>query len=606
MYEDGSVPPKSHLHVGSVGRFRLVGRIARGGMAEIFLARPDDPDATDAGAEVALKRIHPGLRKDAELLDMFRDEASLASKLDHPNVVRILELGDDPGDPNDPAPEDAQVPFIVMEMLRGPNLRDLLTRLQALHRTMPVDLGMLVMLGALRALEHAHELRAADGQSLNLVHRDVSPQNVICTYDGAVKLVDFGVAKAEGRLHRTRAGMIKGKFAYMSPEQVDGLELDGRSDLFALAEVIYELLLRRHPFYAASDMDVLRKILDEAPPDPLELEPDFPPELGQLLMRALQKRPSERFASAAEMAAPIEAWLSSLPRRPTSGHLAGFIRDVFRDRLSEEEEARRAGDEEALIDAMQVGRASVVGMITAEPEPQVQPSPLSSEASDDLPTMVFTQPPDPSASPTPAAPVPEARREPPPSLGRSSQRPPRPGSVRVVPAEVRGEGPRIVASEHAGAVVDPAERGAARDPAADPWQEPSSPPIQPRTVGPRAQTRSTTLRSPESPGRFRLDLLVFVAGFVALVGAVIFALIPAGDARMIVVDSEPSGGRIVLDGRPTGLLTPSTVPFDGSAPMVVEVQKDGHLPCRQVVPAAPVKPPSELRCLLPRRPTADR
>ncbi|MCA9549175.1 MAG: protein kinase [Myxococcales bacterium] len=336
MGVDPSIPPEE--------RYEIIGRIAAGGMAEIYLSRM--LTANGARRECVLKRLMPELQSDHEFVQMFYDEANIASQLSHPNIVRIFELGELDGSL-----------FIAMELLRGVNLRDLLARLHAQNQPIPIPIAVRIACSALEALDYAHRFADAKGRPLNVVHRDVSPQNIIVTYDGTVKLVDFGVAKAEGRLHQTRAGLIKGKFAYMSPEQVSGSQVDGRSDLFALAEVFYEILLKRHPFYANSDMEVLRAILDKDPPHPSSVDGSFPPELGELLMRAMRKAPGDRFASAGQMQDALERFLQNNRTPATVAMLGRFMTDLFADRVQMEQRARDASDDDALIDALTAGRA---------------------------------------------------------------------------------------------------------------------------------------------------------------------------------------------------------------------------------------------------------
>lgn len=533
---DGSLEPR-------LGRFRVLGRIARGGMAEIFIGRPEDPEAADAGAEVALKRLLPELRHDREFVEMFRDEANLASRLDHPNVVRIYEVGDAIG------PNQEAVPFIAMELLRGVNLRDLLARLQENGDRLPVELVMFIAVGALRGLEHAHAYCDAEGESLQIVHRDVSPQNVILTYDGAIKLVDFGVAKAKGRLHETRAGLIKGKFAYMAPEQVDGLELDCRSDLFALAEVIYELSLHHHPFYATSDMEVLRKILDEDPPHPREIDPSFPTVPAQALLRALAKRREDRFPSAAAMANVLAEWLRDQPRRATSSDLATFVRQLFLDRRQQEERARRAGDTDDLVRALQVGRSAPLGM--AEP-----PAPLEGAETDgEVSTLLSFE--DDEEEDTLQSPVPAEGEAENPGTDFARERAPRPESVRVGPAAM-DYGPRIV----------PSERAVARDPAES-------------SFGPGTEAR----RAPATTSP-RWDLIVFITGLLALVGALIFAALPIGPEEVRVqVLSKPPGAAVWVNSVDTGLTTPTHLAHPSSGTILVELRRAGFLPCQRKLSA---------------------
>ncbi len=331
---DPSIPPEE--------RYEIVGRIASGGMAEIYLARLQMANGSER--ECALKRLMPELQSDQEFVQMFYDEANIASQMSHPNIVNIFELGELDGSL-----------FISMEMLRGVNLRDLLARLHAKGQSIPVPIAIRIACSALDALDYAHRFADAKGRPLNVVHRDVSPQNIIVTFDGTVKLVDFGVAKAEGRLHQTRAGLIKGKFAYMSPEQVSGGAVDGRSDLFALAEVFYEMLLKRHPFYAKSDMEVLRAILDTDPPHPSALDGSFPAELGEIFIRAMRKAPGDRFASAGQMQEALERFLQNNRTPATVTMLGQFMSDLFSDRVDMERRARETGDEDALIEALTAG-----------------------------------------------------------------------------------------------------------------------------------------------------------------------------------------------------------------------------------------------------------
>jgi hypothetical protein len=353
---DTSIPPEQ--------RYDIIGRIAAGGMAEIYLSRMQH---NGVEREVVLKRLMPELQNDHEFVQMFYDEATIASQLQHPNIVQIFELGELDGSL-----------FIAMEFLRGVNLRDLLARVHASGATLPIPVACRILCHALAGLEYAHNFADKNGRKLNVVHRDVSPQNIIVTYDGVGKLVDFGVAKAEGRLHQTRAGLIKGKFAYMSPEQVSGGKVDGRSDTFALAEVFYEMLLQRHPFYAQSDMEVLRAILDKDPPHPCSIDSSFPPALGEIFMRAMKKASGDRYQNAAAMQDAIEAYLQEARTPASTSVLSRFVKELFDDRLQAEQRARDARDDDALVDALTVGHAEIA---EAAPAPQAKPRRQSSSAS---------------------------------------------------------------------------------------------------------------------------------------------------------------------------------------------------------------------------------
>ncbi|MBI2375194.1 MAG: serine/threonine protein kinase [Deltaproteobacteria bacterium] len=331
-------------------RYQIVGRIAAGGMAEIYLARMK----SNAGVnrEVVLKRLLPELQSNKEFVQMFRDEARIAAALNHPGIVQIFELGELDGSM-----------FIAMELLKGINLRDLLARVYSKRRALPIPHVVRIACSCLEALEYAHAFSDPRGKKLNVVHRDVSPQNIIVTYEGTVKLVDFGVAKAEGRLHQTAAGMVKGKFAYMAPEQITGGRVDGRADLFALAEVIYEILLRRHPFYAPSDVQVLRAIIEKEPPHPADVDPTFPRRLGDILLRAMQKHRDARFRDAAEMHDALEEYLKLEKTPSTSIAVGRYVREVFADRIDAEQFARESGDDAQLIEVLTAGQAEAVAVL---------------------------------------------------------------------------------------------------------------------------------------------------------------------------------------------------------------------------------------------------
>ena len=330
-------PTDSHTSPPSE-RYEILGRIAVGGMAEIYLAK----DLVHA-REVVLKRLMPGLQSDAEFVRMFYDEANIAARLRHKNIVTIHELGELDGSF-----------FIAMELLKGVNLRELQTRLTESGRTMPMGIGVGIAISALAALDYAHRFTDQYDRSLRLVHRDVSPQNIIVTFDGETKILDFGVAKAEGRLHQTKAGLIKGKFAYMSPEQISGGTIDGRSDIFALGEVLYELFARRHPFYADAEMDMLRAVIDDEPVHPCRVDPQLPAPIGKIILRALRKMPEDRYGSAGLMKKDFEQFASEAGISLNPGLLARFTQDLFRQRLSRLNEARESGDETALVEAMRV------------------------------------------------------------------------------------------------------------------------------------------------------------------------------------------------------------------------------------------------------------
>jgi serine/threonine protein kinase len=276
-----------------VGRYIIVERIAAGGMAELYLARARGIGGFDK--LLALKLVLPHLADDPEFISMFLDEARLAATLDHPNVVHVLDIG-----------QVGAEHFYAMEYVHGRDLRAL-ARVHG-ERAIPLPCAVGITLGAAAGLHHAHERLGHDGRAIGLVHRDVSPSNVLVTYDGVVKVVDFGIARAEARSKATRAGVVKGKQGYMSPEQCRGDAVDRRSDVFGLGILLWELTVGRRLFTGDNDYAVMSKIVFGMVTDPRELVPGYPPRLAEIVMRALQRDPLARQASAHELALELESF----------------------------------------------------------------------------------------------------------------------------------------------------------------------------------------------------------------------------------------------------------------------------------------------------------
>ncbi|MBZ0121928.1 MAG: serine/threonine protein kinase, partial [Sandaracinaceae bacterium] len=232
----------------SVGAYRLVSKVSEGGMASLFLGhhdgKPDEPP-------VAIKVIHENLSEDWQFLRMFVDEALISVRIRHPNVVRVDELGEQNG-----------VYYLVMEFIHGCSLAQLLRAMGRAGRRMRPEIAAYIVAQAAAGLHSAHEMRGHDGQLAGVIHRDISPQNILLAQDGRVKVIDFGIAKAAGRAERTEAGVIKGKLRYMAPEQAVGGELDRRVDVYALGVVLWEMLAMRRFIEGKSDLEILRKVQD--------------------------------------------------------------------------------------------------------------------------------------------------------------------------------------------------------------------------------------------------------------------------------------------------------------------------------------------------------
>ncbi|MBS2030210.1 MAG: protein kinase [Deltaproteobacteria bacterium] len=299
------------------GRYTLHALLGRGGMGEVFLAT--GPGVAGVEKRLAIKRLLPTLADDPGFVARFLDEARLVVQLCHGNIVPVFEAG-----------QVGRDYFLAMELVDGLNLREVQRALRERSTLCPVPLAVLVAHEVARGLDYAHRKTAPDGTPLGIIHRDVSPQNVLLGYDGEVRLVDFGIAKATGRSQLTVTGGLLGKFGYMSPEQAMGYPLDGRSDLFALGAVLHELLTGAPLFDGATDPEVLRKVQDAVVAPPSLLRPDVPPELDALVLRLLARDPKDRFRNASE----AEKQLGALRYLGTTGpqELSELLRGLYTPR----------------------------------------------------------------------------------------------------------------------------------------------------------------------------------------------------------------------------------------------------------------------------------
>ncbi len=272
----------------SVGAYEVVAKLRSGGMAELFLGKRRGT----AGFErpVAIKVLHASLATDATLRTMLVDEARMAVQVRHPNVVQIEDLGEHRGQP-----------FLVMEYVHGVSLAQLMEALANVGRRMSPSFAAHVGLHAAAGLHAAHEACAPDGRPLELVHRDISPQNVLLSRDGHVKVIDFGIAKARDRAVVSFLGMVKGKYGYMAPEQARGEAVDRRTDVFALGVVLWEMLTGRRLFYSKSEIEQLLLVREPVQRSPRDLVGDCPEALDALVMRALAQAPADRPATAHEL-----------------------------------------------------------------------------------------------------------------------------------------------------------------------------------------------------------------------------------------------------------------------------------------------------------------
>ncbi len=314
-----------------VDRYELIGELASGGMATVYLAR-----ITGVGGFqrfVALKRLHPHLALDTEFVEMFLDEARLAASIHHNNVVPILEVNSN----------HAIGYYLVMEYVEGDTLARVLARAASKGQRIPIPIALRIALDLLSGLHAAHELRDGAGEALNLVHRDVSPQNVLVGFDGIARITDFGVARAASRLSATRVGQLKGKVAYMAPEQAQGADdVDRRADVFSAGVVIWEALAARRLFKAENEAATLARVLATAVPALQLMSSEITAQLSEAVMKALERQPESRYATAAEFADAIEAAARGPLRVATPRELGAYVETLIGDENEAQREAVRA------------------------------------------------------------------------------------------------------------------------------------------------------------------------------------------------------------------------------------------------------------------------
>ncbi len=395
---DASLPPR-------LGRYDVRAKIGEGGMATVYLGRLSGPPGHEDVFErvVALKVIKEEFCRHPEFVTMFLDEAKIISRLSHPNCVQVIELGNE-GDRL----------FIAMELLVGQSLWEVWDACRARGVRLRYDLAAWIGARVADGLHHAHDVKDAQGQAQMLVHRDVNASNIILTYDGHVKVIDFGLAKAKGRAYKTAAGVVKGKLAYLSPEQVAGNPVDRRADIFALGTTLWELVVDRRLFKTKDDAETLKRVYAAEVPDPTQLVDGFPPALWQILQRALTRDPANRYQTGAELAHALDAFAQSEGRAVNAAALAQVMRELFAEEAARDQRwisEASAPDRPAPINTMHPA-----AIVSAPPPPDAlskdTPMPIIPR---DRPSnsWVNGEPPDGMFAPPPSRPfnVPIARNE---------------------------------------------------------------------------------------------------------------------------------------------------------------------------------------------------
>lgn len=493
------------------GKYTLLRRLGHGGMAEVFLAK----QMSEGGFEklVVLKRILPHLATGPEFVQMFLDEARVAADLRHPNIVTIADVG-----------RAGETLFMVMEFLHGQDIRKVQRKVAAFGQMIPFGHACQMAIDAAAGLNYAHHKLDLSGRPLEIVHRDVSPQNILITFEGSTKIVDFGIAKAAGQSTHTSTGVLKGKYTYMSPEQAQGEVVDARTDQFALGIVLWELLTMRRLFKRDTESQTLEAIIDGPIPRPKRFREDCPASIEDVVMTALARDKHKRFRDLEAMAFALEDALSREAIVHSQSRLAQYMRRLFADQLAEE----------AAIGIIQPdGALSMKAAFATQAGPR-------RDSADKIEK--------------PADKVEKVREEPakePPKLEEKepaeSTAPDRKRSRSKSSEMVRTES-EVKKTTKQPSVVEPVK---------EPVREPPREVVRERTMDPRDRNKP----APSSSSSRRTLLYAGIAG-VAGVAAVGLGFIVTGSGHgpaTLVVRSEPRGAKVLLDGADTGQRTPALI-----------------------------------------------
>jgi len=318
-------------------RYTITERLDHGGMAEVFRGVAESMEGFKKS--VAIKRILPNLTKNQKFVSMFLDEARLSLFLQHANIVQVFDISK--------TPDNAY--FLVMEFVDGCNLKALIERQKQKNKRIETAHTIYIMIEACKALQYAHTLEHPEtNEPLGIVHRDISPPNILLSKNGEVKVVDFGLAKASSQIESTDPGVVKGKFSYLSPEAASGLDVDHRADIFAVGIIMWELFTGRRLFYGDTDYQTVELVRQDKVPSIAALNPEIEPELEQIVRKALAKDPDERYQSAADLGDALAQYLFSRRMKVTARDIANLVRDTQVEMMRK----RSAEPKESLIDAL--------------------------------------------------------------------------------------------------------------------------------------------------------------------------------------------------------------------------------------------------------------
>jgi hypothetical protein len=607
-----ATPPEDYPQL---GRYQIINKIASGGMAEVFLARA--VGAMGFQRLVAVKLIHANFTRDPDFVKMFIDEARIAMHLHHRNIVQVFDLD-----------QVQDTYFIAMEFVHGVNVYDLYEAIAAKNRWVEVPLALYIVAEVCKGLHFAHTRVGPDGRPMNIVHRDISPQNVLLSFEGEVKITDFGIATAAERLHQTAAGIVKGKYAYMAPERLEDRPVDGRVDVFAAGVLLYELLVGENPFAGASAVETIEAVIGREVEPPSAKGVGVSPKLDEIVLRALAKEPADRYPSAQAFADDLTEFAMDMTfarKEMASGDaaIATTLAELFPARAKNPPGATATPAELELpgvlaqapdpdIDAPTVLRMSPVvaddlDSTASSDRTRLQEAVSAEDAHDGfstdegLSTLNESEPTRPTALEDGPPAADEDDGYAPTMLSMEAADPSRPTFIDGG-ADRRGESPPPVRP-------DPHEHVTPRGPnppGSHPGRAPSAPP------SPRGSTRSSPSSSSSGPrsavgpgassappassgpagdtGGPRRNLLVIGLGVVAALVALLAGYVVTQGSRTparLTIRSEPSGADVRINGRLQAGKTPIEAEVRRAEPLSIEVFKAGFEPFREDVRLAP-------------------
>jgi serine/threonine protein kinase len=534
------------------GRYEVIRRIATGGMAEIFLARERRMEGFER--PVVLKRVIPQFAKEQDLTQMFLQESRTAALLEHPNIVRVYDFGQELG-----------IFYLAMEFIHGETISEIWKQGVQQKRLLPLPYTLQIIADAAKGLDYAHKRRDLSGKPLGIVHRDISPQNIMVSFDGIVKVVDFGIAKVANKLQQTNAGIIKGKFAYMSPEQARGERVDARSDTFALGILLYELTTGRRLFRAPSDVQTIQKVASCEVVPPTERIPQYPKPLEQIVLKALAAQPQDRYQDGRDFAEAIEGYMRDRKLEPKG--FPEYLRSLFPDKQEIDLTTPDADAETFLLGtSAPAPREEPAGFMTAAVPVVALEGNAVQVLLEESEGLEETNPGDLSLTTLDAAERAAPAQAPAPSPSAPKASPQAPGGLIT---QVPGAAPSGL------------------------LESPTAPPSRRALMTTGEYILQGLGKAPPSERNTRLVWLV-LGGAVAFVGLVLAAFFLWGNAPVAVHSSaatgnleivtRPSEAMIYLDGSKQPDLTPTKLTgLTPGVPYTVKVSKEGYFPKTQEV-----------------------